>query len=188
MIGQLRGTVASKGERHVILDVAGVGYRVATTPETIKTLSLNETNTFLTHLAVRENALDLYGFRTARELEFFELLLTVSGVGPKSALAIISLAPPEVLEKAILGGDAGYLTKVSGIGKKSAEKIVIELKDKIASIADASAGALSSESESVEALQALGYSLPEARAALKNVAGDLDTGERVKQALKQLGK
>jgi Holliday junction DNA helicase RuvA len=188
MIGQLRGAVAHKGERHVILDVAGVGYRVATTPETVKTLSLSETSTLLTHLAVRENALDLYGFRTARELEFFELLLTVSGVGPKSALAIISLAPPDVLEKAILGGDASYLTKVSGIGKKSAEKIVVELKDKLVALTPAGGPTLNSEAEAVEALQALGYSLPEARTALKNVAGDLDTGERVKQALKQLGK
>lgn len=190
MIGQLTGQVSHKGDRFIILEVVGVGYHVNLSLETLKRVEKEQANLkFWTYLAVRENALDLYGFLEQRELEFFELLISVSGIGPKSAITILSLAPPETLEKAITSSDAGYLTKVSGIGKKSAEKIVLELKDKLSDIAGLSDHELRGESEAIEALQALGYSLREAREALKNVPDTIiDTGEKVKQALKKLGK
>ena len=190
MISQLTGKIAHRGDKFVIVDVAGVGYRANLSLETLKKLQ-GEAGTvkFWTYLAVRENALDLYGFLDKRELDFFELLISVSGIGPKSAITILSLAPPEVLEKAIVSGDAGYLTKVSGIGRKSAEKIVLELKDKLGSIATSGKDELRGEAEAIEALQALGYSLREAREALKDVPNSvIDTGEKVKLALKQLSK
>lgn len=194
MIGQLTGTIAKRGEKHVILDVNGVGYRVNLSLEALKRLKSengNEIVKFWTHLIVRENALDLYGFLEQRELDFFELLIGVSGIGPKSAITILSLAPPEVLEKAITASDAGYLTKVSGIGRKSAEKIVLELKDKLGSIAlaDTKSTERQSEAEAIEALQALGYSLREAREALQRVPESVtETSEKIKFALKQLSK
>ncbi len=189
MIGQLTGIVARRDQKSVILDVSGVGYKLWVSLETLKGIKADDKLTLQTYLAVRENALDLYGFANARELQFFELLLSVSGIGPKSALAILSLAPPEVLEKAIVSGDSAYLTKVSGVGKKSAEKIVLELKDKLGALEGYGNGELQTEAEAVEALQALGYSLAEARQALKNLPADItDTGERVKHALKYLGK
>lgn len=189
MIGHLTGTVSRRGDKGVVLDVNGVGYRVWVTLEKLKQLKAGAKATLYTHLAVRENALDLYGFGEPRELEFFELLLSVSGIGPKSALGILSLAPPETLEKAILAADAAYLTKVSGVGKKSAEKIVLELKDKLGGLARGGGAELQTEAETVEALQALGYTLAEARAALKNVPASVgDAGERIKLALRQLGK
>lgn len=189
MIAQLTGIIASRDERAVILDVNGVGYKLALSLETLGGIKVGDKLTLQTHLAVRENALDLYGFADQRELEFFELLLTVSGIGPKSALATLSLAPPDVLQKAILSGDASYLTKVSGVGKKSAEKIVLELKDKLGTLEGHQSDTLQTEAEAVEALQALGYSLAEARRALKDIPAEIaDTGERVKHALQYLGK
>lgn len=193
MIGQLTGAISYRGDKFVILDVGGVGYRINVSLETLKRLkSERQELKFWTHLVVRENALDLYGFLGREELNFFALLISVSGIGPKSALSILSLAPPATLEKAIGAGDATYLTKVSGIGRKSAEKIVLELKDKLGSITwnskDESASRRS-EAEAVEALQALGYSLREAREALKNVPDSVsDTSDKIKLALKQLGK
>ncbi|MBI2099727.1 MAG: Holliday junction branch migration protein RuvA [Candidatus Vogelbacteria bacterium] len=183
MIGQLTGLTSHRTDRVIILDVGGVGYKLNILPSLKTELKML---TFWTYLAVRENALDLYGFLEKRELDFFELLIGVSGIGPRSALAILSLAPPDVLEKAILGGDSGYLTKVSGIGKKSAEKIVLELKDKLGGLAGAGNN-LQGEAEAVEALQSLGYSLREAREALKGVPAELETGAKIKVALKQLG-
>lgn len=191
MIGQLTGTIAWRGDKFIILDVSGVGYRVALSLETLKALPRESPIPlrFFTHLAVRENALDLYGFLEKSELDCFELLLSVSGIGPKSALAILSLAPPAVLEKAVVAGDSSYLTKVSGIGRKSAEKIVLELKDKIGSLGDHTSQSLKGESEAVEALQSLGYTLKEARDALRDIPSDLtDTGDKMKAALKFLSK
>lgn len=192
MIGQLTGKLVHRGDKFIILDVAGVGYRINLSLEALKELKSEAVAVkFWTHLAVRENALDLYGFLEQRELNFFELLISVSGIGPKSAIAILSLAPPEILEKAIGSGDSGYLTKVSGIGRKSAEKIVLELKDKLGSSAltDKQAGERQNETEAIEALQALGYSLREAREALQRVPEDVaETSEKIKLALKRLSK
>jgi len=192
MIGQLTGRISFRTERFIILDVAGVGYKIFISAETLKTLKADgnklATISFWTHLVVREDALDLYGFIDKQELEFFELLIGISGIGPRSALGILSLAPPATLEKAIAAGDSSYLTKVSGIGRKSAEKIIVELRDKIGSL-ETSGESLGSEGDAVEALQSLGYSLREAREALRQISAEItETGAKVRAALKIIGK
>jgi Holliday junction DNA helicase RuvA len=185
MIGHLKGTIIHQDIKSVILDVAGVGYKIHT-----NTALLDDSKTkiveFWTYLAVRETALDLYGFTTKDELEFFELLITVSGIGPKSAMGILSIASVNNLRNAIASGDTSHLTKVSGIGKKNAEKIVIELKDKLGEFGIDSGLSMSGEIDALEALRALGYGEREAREALKKVSDISDTGEKVKKALKLL--
>ncbi|MFA7309888.1 MAG: Holliday junction branch migration protein RuvA, partial [Candidatus Paceibacterota bacterium] len=142
-----------------------------------------------TYLAVREDALDLYGFSHEEELRFFELLLSVSGIGPKSALAVLDIASVETLRSAISAANANYLTTVSGIGKKTAEKIVLELKDKMPKGAPGSASALRGDQEALEAMRALGYSASEARDALREVPVEIEGGsDRLRAALKLLGK
>lgn len=189
MIGQLIGKVSVVDSRFVILDVNGVGYKVFCSLDTLNKLkSSKEPVTIWTHLVVREDVLDLYGFLDKAELEFFELLIGISGVGPKSALSILSLAPPETLKRAISANNTGYLTQVSGIGRKIAEKIVLELRDKIGAL-ESEGGNLDQEAETILALEALGYSNREAREALHKIPNHItDTGEQIKEVLKQLGK
>src|SRR3989344_4807077 len=133
MIAHLSGTLLFRGTRYVIVDVSGVGYKLFTSLETLKTLpaKISEPIKLFTHLYVRETALELYGFASMAELEFFEQLIGISGIGPKSALGILSVAPLDSLKHAIASGETTYLTKISGIGKKIAEKIIVELRDKL---------------------------------------------------------
>ena len=190
MIGRLTGTVVHAEEGLVFLDVSGVGYKIYVSADTFAEVKdAKESINLWTHLAVRENALDVYGFLNKEELEFFELLITISGVGPKSALGILSVASVETLQSAIVSGDTSYLTKVSGIGKKSAEKIVLMLKDKIGALENFGGdGARKDEVDALEALRALGYSTNEAREALKSVSNKITgTNERIREALKHLG-
>ena len=185
MITQLRGIVAGKDPEYIILDVGGVGYKVFVTPETLAHTPENQEVTLWTHLSVRETALDLYGFLNLPDLRFFELLIGISGVGPKSALSILSLADVPTLTSAISQGDTSYLTKVSGIGAKSAKKIVLELSDKVGKTAED--GSLKEDADALDALAAMGYSVAEAREALKNVPKDVTgASERLKHALKIL--
>lgn len=199
MISFLEGTVEFKGERFVVVNVSGVGYKVFASQETLrkipeKTGKVNNsaplTVKIWTHQHVREDALDLYGFLHFSELEFFETLLTISGIGPKGALGILSLASVDTIKKAIAAGDTSYLTRVSGIGRKMAEKIVLELKDKFAGKGGTvEAPELQEEADAMDALVALGYREREAREALaKMPSGVNNVGMRVKAALKQLGK
>ncbi|MBV22421.1 MAG: Holliday junction branch migration protein RuvA [Parcubacteria group bacterium] len=192
MIAQLKGEVAEISGNSVVLMVGGVGYRVNVMPETIEEIrkSGNKVISLKTHLAVRETSLDLYGFLNADELEFFEMLISISGIGPKSGLAILSVADVSTLKTAVSSGDSSYLTKVSGIGRKSAGKIILELKDKLGAIDSKSDSALMrDEIETLEALQALGYSTREAREAMKKISKTAtNSGERIKEALKILGK
>lgn len=187
MIGQLTGKISFIEARFVILDVNGVGYKVFVSSETLNKLKIAEEKiSFWTHLVVREDVLDLYGFLSKEELEFFELLISISGVGPKGALSILSLAPPETLKKAISSGNTSYLTQVSGIGRKIAEKIVLELRDKISHLASSDSN-LDQEAETIMALEALGYSSKEAREALRKIPKEItDTSEQIKEVLKQL--
>ena len=198
MIGHLTGKVTAVRPGFAIVTAAGVGYKVFATRELLLTLSAGggsasggklETEVSVwTHLAVRESILDLYGFVSEEELRLFELLLTVSGIGPKSALAILDIASVETLRSAIAAGNASYLTKVSGIGKKTAEKIVLELRDKVGASADGSGAALHGDEEALEAMRALGYSQAEARDALRKVPQEIErSGERLREALKILG-
>lgn len=192
MIGKLSGVIAGKTPGGALLiDISGVGYLVRVKPETARRLAAQkEAASVFTHLSVREDALDLYGFETQEELRFFELLLSVSGIGPKSALGILSLGEVATLESAIAAGDTSYLTKVSGIGKKSAARIVVELRDKLgASGGERIAHDLRGDTDAFEALHTLGYSTEDAREALKRVdKAVLGTQNRLREALKLLGK
>ncbi len=192
MISRLTGEIVHFDLKYIILNVNGVGYKVATTVDIISKLNKDEkTVTVWTYLAVRENALDLYGFLSLSELSFFELLITISGIGPKTALGILNSASVHSLETAIQTGDTSHLTKVSGIGKKVAEKIVMELKDKVDKIEHTpeSKSAMRNDSDALEALKSLGYNQNEARDALKEVAKTFTkTNDKIKEALKILGK
>ncbi|MDR3570749.1 MAG: Holliday junction branch migration protein RuvA [Candidatus Pacebacteria bacterium] len=189
MIGHLEGTVRKISIGSVILSCGGVGYKIAATKESLARLRLNETAALWTHLAVREDVLDLYGFSTEEELHFFGLLLMVSGIGPKSALAILDIASVETLRSAIAAGNSGYLTNVSGIGKKTAEKIILELRDKVGVAQSETSAAISGDEETLEAMRALGYSLQEARDALRKVPMEIkNPNERLREALKSIGR
>ena len=190
MISRLTGSIIHLDAKHAILDVNGVGYKVFTTADIISRLGKDKV-TLWTYLAVRENALDLYGFMKLEELNFFELLITISGIGPKTAMGILNVASIEALETAVQNEDASHLIKVSGIGKKVAEKIVMELKDKVEKISHTpeSKSALKNDSDALEALKSLGYSQGEARDALKGLPKTIvKTNEKIREALKVLGK
>jgi holliday junction DNA helicase RuvA len=187
MIGALTGRVLHKDLHHLVVDVGGVGYKVSVTTEVALEVKEGSTLSLWTYLAVRETALDLYGFLDKESLETFELLITISGIGPKSALGILNVASPATLRQAVASGDTSYLTRVSGIGKKNAEKIVLELKDKL-KISETDKGIdTRNEGDALEALVSLGYSERDAREALKKVPKEIvGAGERVKAALKNL--
>jgi Holliday junction DNA helicase RuvA len=138
---------------------------------------------------VREDALDLYGFRDEQSLSLFEKLLGISGIGPRAALAVLSVAPAEALQNAIATSNLAYLTKVSGIGKKTAEKIILELKDKLVSFETSVGQTSDSDTDALLALESLGYSSAQAREALQNVSKEtLGTREKIKEALQNMSK
>jgi Holliday junction DNA helicase RuvA len=192
LIAFVEGIVAALAADSVVLDAHGVGYRVFCGPATLSALREGVRVRLHTHHLVREDQQALYGFRTTEELGFFELLTTVSGVGPKVALAIVSSRPTTDLQLAIMQGDEGVLTAVSGVGRKLAARVVLELREKVGMAAGAAGegGAVSAESEVVGALQALGYSAAEAREAARGAVAALPVGasleERVKAALRVL--
>lgn len=191
MIAYISGKIIQKTDKSLVVNTGGVGYQIfASTDVLARAPAVGETIELSTYMSVRENAMDLFGFETIDEKNFFELLLSVSGIGPRSALSILSIAPMETIKKAIGSGDTSYLTKVSGIGRKTAEKIVVELRDKLASLGHKDeSGSLRGESDVLEALQSLGYSLSDARNAAKEVPGDIvGTNARIKEALKILGR
>lgn len=186
MIGSLRGAIALKTDKFILIEVGGVGYKVSVSPDVLSRASRPGEEIFLyVHTHVREDAMDLYGFLSVEDLDFFEMLLGVSGIGPRSALAILGIASIETLRRAISTGDTSYLTKISGIGRKTAEKIVIELRDKIGE--EKEGASLQEELDAMEALKSLGYSQNEAREALKKVAADTNTNAKIREALKILG-
>lgn len=186
MIASLEGTVSDIGAGHAVLSVHGVGYLVHTTPNTLTKLRIGSIAHLYTHLVVRETALDLYGFITVEDRALFELLQRVSGVGPKSALSVLSLVDAHTLRSAIASGETQHLTKVSGVGKKLAEKIVLELRDKI-DPAYASTAIPSDDTSVLEALEAMGYKTAHAREVIKQLPTDLSgLNARVAAALKLL--
>lgn len=192
MISKLTGKIAHIDTKYIVLDVNGVGYKIAITSDSMNKLTgINKDMSFWTYLAIRENAMDLYGFINLSELNFFELLITISGIGPKTALGILNATTIQSLQTAIHTSDSSHLTKVSGIGKKMADKIVLELKDKIDLISHTpeSESAMRDDADVIEALKALGYRDNESREALKKIDKTLkNTGSKVKAALKILGK
>lgn len=192
MIRRISGTVIDITENTVVIDVAGIGYLIHTTGERYE---LNGSVSFWTHLAVRENALDLYGFSSRDTLEMFSLLLGIPKIGPKSAQQIMTQADIETIKKSVISNDPTYLTKVSGVGKKTAEKIVTELKDKFEyftgaydtdSISDHKTNSFTADA--IDALVTLGYPQTDARKIVQNLPETITTtNEAVKEALKQLG-
>lgn len=191
MIAHIEGKIIHIAPKFIIVDVTGLGYKIYTAFNTLASCVKNNQISLWVHTAVRENSIDLYGFEMLDELEFFELLLNnVSGVGPKSALGILSVATLSTLKKAIATGDTSYLNKVSGIGKKTAEKIVIELRDKLYAHKDeeGTPNSLRGESDIVEALKSLGYSQNDARDVLRQIPQATEgASARIKEALKILG-
>ncbi len=188
MIGYIEGTVRTQRTTHCIVVAGGIGYKVFATKETLAPLSIDQTLTLWTHLVVREDVLDLYGFISEEELQFFELLLTVSGIGPKGALGILDLASIEVLQQSIMSNNASYLTSVSGIGKKTAEKIVLGLKDKMSIESVGEMAMFKIDVDNLEAMRALGYSAQEAREALREVPTTFtSSNDRLREALRLLG-
>ena len=192
MISALEGTIELAGERSAMLKTAsGITYRVFMSAETLKKIpKKSETIKLWTHLYQREDTQELYGFLHFAELEFFETLIQIPGIGPKSGLGIMAVASLDTLKQAIASGDTSYLTKVSGIGRKTAEKVILELREKMAGkgVSALTAPHLREESDALDALITLGYSQPEARQALAAVPGDVrGASERVREALRRLG-
>ncbi|MFA4942162.1 MAG: Holliday junction branch migration protein RuvA [Patescibacteria group bacterium] len=192
MISYLKGNIIYKSNNYLILDVAGVGYGIFLTEKLLSEARINSEATFYIHQQVREDASDLYGFKNAADLELFEMLLSVSGVGPKSALGVLSIASSDEVIQSIARGDSVLLTKVSGIGRKTAERLVLELKGKIIKLNGQALDGFDSVvsgSDEIDALIALGYSLPEAREALSLIPSNIiGSGARVKEALKNMKK
>ncbi len=190
MIGSLNGKIIQKGADWVLIDVSGIGYKVFVLPETLRNISKEEKATFFTHLYVREDALSLYGFKDFEELELFELLISVSGVGPKASLGVLSIGDVPSLKKAIAEGRPDLLMGVSGVGRKMADRIVLELRNKVDGSKEASLPkSFSKEDEEViGALVNLGYKNREAREAILKISPELTSEEKVKEALRFLGK
>jgi holliday junction DNA helicase RuvA len=187
VIARLRGRAVANGANGLVLDVGGVGYLLHATPSAVRKAQSEEEVVLETHLHVREDALDLYGFGEAGERELFEQLLAVSGVGPKVALAIVSGYSPAELRRAIVREDAALFQTIPGIGKKTAQRVVLDLKEKIAPLAAVEAPHLGAGDGHVvarDALVELGYSMAEAEQRLAGTDPDLPPAERVRQALR----
>ncbi|MEN8252335.1 MAG: Holliday junction branch migration protein RuvA [Patescibacteria group bacterium] len=189
MIGFLRGEVINAGREKIIVDVGGVGYVVFLTELTAEQIMRGEKISISVYTHVREQEISLYGFLKVEEQEIFELLISVSGIGPKAALKILSIADVQTITLAIANEDIEILTKVPGIGPKIAKKVVHELSGKIVTPIESVSADAVAKSDAIDALRSMGYSASEANNALADVPKDVtDVGERVKLALKSLGK
>lgn len=190
MIAHVSGIVAEKFNSSVIVDVHGVGYEVAVALGDYERALLNEPMKFHTYHHIREQSQELFGFTSLAAKKLFEMLITVQGVGPKAALAILSLGESETVRNAIANGDSAFITRASGVGKRIAERVVVDLTDKVGLALQSSGPASANEpnrtngDEALEALMALGYNLNDATRALEDVPTDISTAERVTQALK----
>lgn len=191
MISYLQGKIINKKDQKVIiLTAGGIGYEINVTPIFYVDLVLNSEVGIYTYMVVRENAMELCGFVSLSEKDLFMKFLSVNGVGPKTALHLISLGSVEEISNAIARGDVGYLTKVSGIGKKTAERIVVELKNKVSSLStEIENGNSENLGEVIDALVSLGYSKEEARDTVRSLDGEGKSSEElIRQALRILGK
>jgi Holliday junction DNA helicase RuvA len=190
MIAHVSGIVAEKFHSSVIVDVHGVGYEVAVALGDYERALLNEPVKLFTYHHIREQSQELFGFSSLAAKKLFEMLITVQGVGPKAALSILSLGDSETVRNAIASSDSAFITKASGVGKRIAERVVVDLTDKVglAIRSDVTitgtSHQMSHTDEALEALMALGYTLNDATQALEGVPMDLSTADRVTQALK----
>ncbi len=199
MFYSLTGKIIYKDEQTVAISCGGVGFKCFTTRNTLSKLALlNDEVTVFTHLNVREDALDLFAFATNDELDAFKLLISVSGVGPKAALAILSELSPDAFAVAVASGDSKAITAANGVGPKLAQRVIMELKDKIANVSFISeesssvstavnvANKMNNTSEAIAALTALGYSQSEASVAVSKLSPSLSVEELIKGALKNM--
>lgn len=191
MIAHINGTVAEKFNSSVIVDVHGVGYEIVLSALDFEAAELSAEQKFYTYHAVRETSEDLYGFTSLAAKKLFEMLISVNGVGPKAAMAILSLAPPEEVRNAIANADAKFVAKAAGVGKKSAERVIVDLSDKVGipshygATEVVSVSSVPENDEALDALIALGFPLKEATAALAEVDASLSVEERIRLALKR---
>jgi len=194
MIGYLSGTIQTIAPKYIIIDVQGVGYRVVIPEKMHGSLAkIGGEIKLYTHFLMnpRDGAVELFGFASSEELAFFELLTSISGIGPKSAQGILTKSELQPLQLAILQGDEVYLTKVAGLGPKTSQRLILELKEKIVGLklGGAATAGMASEGEAIEALMALGYSQYQARDAMKRVSDKSGTVEvKIKAALAILAK
>ncbi len=192
MISLLQGKIITNNQIEVVLLTAGgVGYKILVSPRAAERCTSGSEVQLETYLVVREDALELFGFENARERELFKHFLSVSGVGPKTALHLLALGSVEEITRAVGRGDVAYLTKVSGIGKKTAERIVVDLKTKLTGVESLAEAGLENVSDNVgdviDGLIALGYSASEARDAVKNLDSKAKTSEQLlKEALQRI--
>lgn len=190
MIAHVIGVVAEKFGNSVIVDVHGVGYEVQVSLPDLEKATLKESVKFYTYHHVREQSQELFGFSSLAAKKLFELLITVQGIGPKAALAILSLGESEQVRNAIANSDSVYVAKASGVGKKIAERVVVDLSDKVGlatsltMTSGAAPGSVPAGDEALEALMALGYTLHDATVALEDIPVALPTAERVTRALR----
>lgn len=196
MIAHLSGTVIYKDSKHAVIQAGGVGYKVFACERDLEVLRIDEHASLWIHTAVRDDAIDLFGFLLRDSQDIFNLLLSVSGIGPKTALTVLNSAGHEAIRKAVGSGEISYLTAVSGVGKKMAEKIVLELKGKLGVLESEiengtviRGGSNQSDIDTIEALKSLGYNHREAKEALEKLPVDTrtkDVGEKIKALLKIL--
>lgn len=192
MIAHLKGKIEEKFGNALILDVHGVGYEIMVPTPDFESVKLGEERKFFTYHQVRENAEELYGFSSLSAKKIFELLISVQGIGPKAAIAILSLAEAEEVRNAIANADSAFISKATGVGKKSAERVIVDLRDKVGTPSHygATTPSLAKEvdtqpDEALDALIALGFPLKEATSALEKVDKTLPVEERIRLALKK---
>lgn len=185
MIAYLKGSIIQKNQKSAIILINGIGYEVFLSAKNLVDLVLNTEVEFFIYSHIKEDAFDLYGFGGLEELDFFKKIVSVSGVGPKTALNVLALAAVSDLKKAIASEDPRFLQQVSGIGKKTAERIVVELKEKFIHDLSGSPSTASDQGQIIDALISLGYKEAEVREVASKVAGQPgELGEKIKQALK----
>ncbi len=189
MFSQLSGNIVGIRGSSVTLNVHGVGYKVSVSPYTLGKVAGAEEVTLYVHTYVREDQIALYGFISEDELDMFELLISVSGIGPRAGLSILSIADTDTIRSAVVNKDPSILTQVSGVGKKTAERVIIELQNKVAAPTGKTSSDLHADQEVIEALLSLGYHVTEARDSIAALPSDITgVNERVHAALKSLGK
>lgn len=191
MIAHIKGEIAEKFAGSVIIDVQGVGYEISLTSPDFEALNLNDTVKVYTYHHIREQSEELFGFTALEGKKLFELLITVQGIGPKAAMSILSLGSYEEVRNAIANADAAFISKASGVGKKSAERVIVDLREKVGLPTyygrkndPVAVAAVPANDEALDALMALGFQLADATRALEGIDLDLPVEERIRQALK----
>lgn len=186
MIARITGIVISATDKHILIETHGIAYRVFATAGTLLVVRPGEELTLWTSHIIREDAQELFGFESVADYDLFELLRSVSGIGPRSALAVMNVATMGTIARAVHTNDVSYLTKISGIGKKTAEKIIIELRDKLP--ASEFTDSTPSSHDAIDALIALGYHEGESREALRGIDPTVDTQTKIREALKKISR